>query len=58
MPHAFKSIGKQTANLVVIFPTNILKSDVLDFFPFKTDTAKKVSRLANLKTVWPGSRFS
>jgi len=35
VPHAFKNIGKTTANLVVIFPTNIWKYDVLDFFPFE-----------------------
>jgi len=35
VPHAFKNIGNKTANLVVIFPTNIWKYDVLDFFPFK-----------------------
>jgi quercetin dioxygenase-like cupin family protein len=35
VPHAFKNIGKETANLVVIFPTNIWKYDVLDFFPFE-----------------------
>jgi len=34
VPHAFKNIGDKTANLVVIFPTNIWKYDVLDFFPF------------------------
>lgn len=34
MPHAFKNIGGKTANLVVIFPTNVWKYDVLDFFPF------------------------
>ena len=34
VPHAFKNIGKKTANLVVIFPTNIWKYDVLDYFPF------------------------
>lgn len=39
VPHAFKNIGNKTANLVVIFPTNIWKYDVLDFFPFKSDTA-------------------
>lgn len=38
VPHAFKNIGKKTANLVVIFPTNIWKYDVLDFFPFKSDS--------------------
>jgi quercetin dioxygenase-like cupin family protein len=35
VPHAFKNVGKETANLVVIFPTNIWKYDVLDFFPFE-----------------------
>ena len=49
MPHAFKNIGKKTANLVVIFPTNIWKYDVLDFFPFKSDTAKAVSKFKKFK---------
>ncbi|MDP9229969.1 MAG: cupin domain-containing protein [Bacteroidota bacterium] len=40
VPHAFKNIGKKTANLVVIFPTNVWKYDVLDYFPFKSDTAR------------------
>lgn len=35
VPHAFKNIGNKTANLIVIFPTNIWKYDVLDFFPFE-----------------------
>ena len=35
MPHAFKNIGKKTANLVVIFPTNVWKYDVLNYFPFE-----------------------
>ncbi len=35
VPHAFKNIGGKTANLVVIFPTNIWKYDVLDYFPFE-----------------------
>jgi quercetin dioxygenase-like cupin family protein len=34
VPHAFKNIGDKTANLVVIFPTNVWEYDVLDFFPF------------------------
>ena len=34
VPHAFKNIGEKTANLVVIFPTNIWKYDVVDYFPF------------------------
>ena len=49
MPHAFKNIGKKTANLVVIFPTNVWKYDVLDFFPFKSDTARSVSRFKKFK---------
>jgi quercetin dioxygenase-like cupin family protein len=49
MPHAFKNIGKKTANLVVIFPTNIWKYDVLDYFPFETDTARPVSRFTRFK---------
>jgi quercetin dioxygenase-like cupin family protein len=48
MPHAFKNIGKKTANLVVIFPTNIWKYDVLDFFPFK-DSAATASRFTKFK---------
>ena len=49
MPHAFKNIGKKTANLVVIFPTNVWKYDVLDFFPFKSDTARSASRFNKFK---------
>lgn len=35
VPHAFKNIGDKTANLVVIFPTNVWKYDVVDYFPFE-----------------------
>ena len=35
IPHAFKNIGDETANLVVIFPTNVWKYDVLNYFPFE-----------------------
>ena len=49
VPHAFKNIGKKTANLVVIFPTNIWKYDVLDYFPFKSDTVKHVSKFTKFK---------
>lgn len=35
VPHAFKNIGEETANLVVIFPTNVWEYDVLDYFPFE-----------------------
>src|SRR6187431_1259157 len=34
VPHAFKNIGEKTANLVVIFPTNVWEYDVVDYFPF------------------------
>lgn len=49
MPHAFKNVGKKTVNLVVIFPTNVWKYDVLDFFPFKPDSAKHVSKFTKFK---------
>jgi quercetin dioxygenase-like cupin family protein len=49
VPHAFKNIGKQTANLVVIFPTNIWKYDVLDYFPFDSDTVKHASKFDKFK---------
>jgi quercetin dioxygenase-like cupin family protein len=48
VPHAFKNIGEKTANLVVIFPTNVWKYDVLDFFPFESDTTGK-SRFTEFK---------
>jgi quercetin dioxygenase-like cupin family protein len=48
VPHAFKNIGKKTVNMVVIFPTNIWKYDVLDYFPFK-DTAKIGARFTRFK---------
>jgi len=41
VPHAFKNIGKKTANLVVIFPTNVWEYDVLDYFPFKEEEDKE-----------------
>ncbi len=37
VPHAFKNIGEETANLVVIFPTNVWEYDVLDYFPFEEE---------------------
>ncbi len=49
MPHAFKNVGKKTANLIVIFPTNVWKYDVLDYFPFKPDSTKPVSRFTKFK---------
>lgn len=45
VPHAFKNIGDKTANMVVIFPTNIWKYDVLDYFPFdKVDSLSQKSK--------------
>jgi len=35
VPHAFKNIGDKTANLVVIFPTNVWEYDVINKFPFE-----------------------
>ena len=35
VPHSFKNLGNEVAELVVIFPTNVWEYDVLDFFPFK-----------------------
>lgn len=49
VPHAFKNIGNKTANMVVIFPTNIWKYDVLDYFPFDNDSTKSVSRFTKFK---------
>ena len=35
VPHSFKNLGEDLAELVVIFPTNVWEYDVLDYFPFK-----------------------
>ena len=35
VPHSFKNLGEDVAELVVIFPTNVWQYDVLDYFPFK-----------------------
>ena len=34
VPHSFKNIGDELAELVVIFPTYVWEYDVLDYFPF------------------------
>ena len=34
VPHSFKNLGDEVAELVVIFPTNVWEYDVLDYFPF------------------------
>ena len=58
VPHAFKNIGEETANLVVIFPTNIWKYDVLDYFPFegKEFRAAKFDEFRKKKLVASTSR--
>jgi quercetin dioxygenase-like cupin family protein len=35
VPHSFKNLGNDVAELVVIFPTNVWEYDVLNYFPFK-----------------------
>ena len=35
VPHSFKNLGDEVAELVVIFPTNVWEYDVLDYFPFE-----------------------
>lgn len=34
VPHSFKNLDDEVAELVVIFPTNVWEYDVLDYFPF------------------------
>lgn len=34
VPHSFKNLGDEVAELIVIFPTNVWEYDVLDYFPF------------------------
>lgn len=34
VPHSFKNVGDELAELIVIFPTNVWEYDVLDYFPF------------------------
>jgi quercetin dioxygenase-like cupin family protein len=51
VPHSFTNLGDKLAELVVIFPTNVWEYDVLDYFPFATDHAKKVASEAK----WRGS---
>ena len=38
--------GRQVAELVVIFPTNVWEYDVLDYFPFNTPEAKAMAEEA------------
>ncbi|MEQ8711624.1 MAG: cupin domain-containing protein, partial [Cyclobacteriaceae bacterium] len=49
MPHAFKNIDDETANLVVIFPTNVWEYDVLNYFPFDESDGSTASRFDRFK---------
>ena len=49
VPHSFQNLDSEVAELVVIFPTNVWKYDVLDYFPFDKDTTKSVSRFTQFK---------
>ncbi len=49
VPHAFKNIADKTANLVVIFPTNVWEYDVLDYFPFE-EKEGQASRFEKFKS--------
>ncbi len=49
VPHAFKNIGDKTANLVVIFPTNVWEYDVLDYFPFDSTSVVSSNRFKKFK---------
>ena len=40
VPHSFKNLDDEVAELVVIFPTNVWEYDVLDFFPFQNKSKK------------------
>jgi quercetin dioxygenase-like cupin family protein len=45
MPHSFKNLGNNVAELVVVFPTNVWEYDVLDYFPFaRLDSARAPGR--------------
>ena len=51
MPHAFKNVGKKTANLIVMFRSNVWKYDVLDFSLLKLQQ-NPFQNSKNLKTAW------
>ena len=46
VPHSFKNLDDEVAELVVIFPTNVWEYDVLDYFPFATPQAKALAEEA------------
>ncbi len=43
VPHSFQNLDDEVAELVVIFPTNVWEYDVLDYFPFNTEEAKRLA---------------
>lgn len=49
VPHAFKNVGEETANLVVIFPTDVWEYDVLDYFPFEETEEGHASRFEKFR---------
>ena len=50
VPHSFKNLDSEVAELVVIFPTNVWEYHVLDFFPFSTPEAKALAKKARQET--------
>lgn len=46
VPHSFQNLDNDVAQLVVIFPTNVWKYDVLDRFPFAAPEAKALAEQA------------
>lgn len=40
VPHSFQNMDDDVAELVVIFPTNVWEYDVLDYFPFASDSTE------------------
>jgi quercetin dioxygenase-like cupin family protein len=45
VPHSFKNLGENLAELVVIFPTNVWEYDVLEYFPFANlDTVETAAK--------------
>jgi quercetin dioxygenase-like cupin family protein len=49
VPHSFKNIRDDLAELVVIFPTNVWEYDVLDKFPFEDPRAKAIEEARRKK---------
>jgi quercetin dioxygenase-like cupin family protein len=49
VPHSFKNIRDDLAELVVIFPTNVWEYDVLDKWPFEDPRAKAIEEARKKK---------